>query len=224
LSAIIRSSRTQTVIITIMLVGLLILSGFTWTLYNDLQNQSKAMETKNAEIETLNQRISTLSILEKLANLTKPAQPRGESSGTQMVKSYPMEFDYNYPDYDTTRTIITLYVPNNGSTVNLNLFVDQFVSPNRYPVNITLQKGDAWINQTWVKVKTYIIVDNLNETITSVVWQAPVIWSLNTTESALYNTPQLCEGWYTLSMFGPVQRVTSTWVPFRARASSDWFR
>ncbi len=77
-----------------------------------------------------------------------------------------------------------------------------------------MQKGDAWINQTWVKVRTYTIVDNLNETITSVVWQAPVIWSLNTTESGVYNTPQLSEGWYTLSMFGPVQRITSTWIPF----------
>jgi type II secretory pathway component PulJ len=44
-----------------MLVGILILSGFTWTLYNDNQNQSKALEKKNAEIETLNQRIRELS-------------------------------------------------------------------------------------------------------------------------------------------------------------------
>jgi hypothetical protein len=197
-----------------MLVGILILSGFTWTLYNDNQNQSKALEKKNAEIETLNQRIRELFLLEKLANLTKPAQPRGESSGTQMGKSYPMEFDYFYPDYNPIGTIITLYVPKNGSIASLDLFIDQFSSPIRYPVSLTLQKGDTWINQTWVKVRTYTIVDNRNETITSVVWQAPVIWSLNTTELGVYNTPQLSEGWYTLSMFGPVQRITSTWIPF----------
>jgi hypothetical protein len=197
-----------------LIVVLLILSGFTWTLYNDNQNQNIALEAKNADIESLNQRIRKLSLLEKLANLTKPAQPRGESSGTQMVKSYPMEFDYFYPDYNIIGTIIKLYIPINSSIASLDLLIDQFTSPERYPVNITLQKGNAWKNQTWVKVKTYTIVDDLNETITSVVWQAPVIWSLNTTESGVYNTPQLSEGWYTLSMFGPVQRVTSTRIPF----------
>lgn len=115
MSTIIRSSRTQTTIITVILVGILILSGFTWTLYNDNQNQSKALEKKNAEIETLNQRIRELSLLEKLANLTKPAQPRGESSGTQMGKSTRAR------DYNPIGTIITLYVPKNGSITSLAL-------------------------------------------------------------------------------------------------------
>jgi len=61
------------------------------------QDQSKALETKNAEIETLNQRISTLSLLEKNSPTNQTRQPRGESSGTQMVKSYPMEVRLQLP-------------------------------------------------------------------------------------------------------------------------------
>jgi hypothetical protein len=78
----------------------------------------------------------------------------------------------------------------------------------------TIARAHVAQGRPWVKVKTYTIVVNLKETIKSVVWQAPVIFSLNTTESGVYNTLQLSEGWYTLNIFGPFQRFTSTWIPF----------
>jgi hypothetical protein len=210
LSAIIRSSRTQTVIITIMLVGLLILSGFTWTQYNDLKKQSTALETKNAEIESLNQRIRELSIFEKLVNLSRPPDLYRIVEGVQIVKSYPMEFNYNYPDtYDPFRSIITLYVPKNGSVVSLNLFISLFT---RFPVKLMLQRGNAWINQTWVRLGTSAELYGVNST--NVYWQSPVIWSSNFTESGLYYTPQLGEGWYTLCMFEPILCYTNINTPY----------
>jgi hypothetical protein len=199
----IRSSRTQTTIITVILVGILVISGFTWTLYDKLQNQSRALETKNAEIETLNQRIKELSILEELANVSKPPDYSVSlySSGVQIVSSYPMIFNYNYPDtYDDGRSIIVFYVPLNGSIASIDLFID---SISRYPPKLTLQRGNAWINQTWVKLGTTGQVYP-NSTTAWEIWQAPVIWSMNVTESGLYNSPQVSSGWYTLSMFGPV--------------------
>lgn len=199
MSTITRSPRTQTAIIGILLVGLLILSGFTWTLYDNLQNRGTALETKNAEIESLNQRISELSLLEELANVSKP--PTHYSSGVEIVSSFPMKFDYNYPDtYQDKQSIIVLYIPLDGSIVSIDLLID---SISRYPSELTLQKGDAFRNQTWVKIRTTSATWD-NATSSWEFWQAPVIWSMNVTESGLYYSPKLSGGWYTLSMIGPV--------------------
>lgn len=210
MSTIIRSLRTQTAIIAIMLVGLLILSGFTWTQYNVIQKQSATLETKNAEIESLNKRIRELSIFEELANQSRPPDLYGAGNGVQIVKSYPMEFNYKYPDtYDPFRSIITLYVPKNGSVVNLNLFTN---SLTRFPVKLVLQRGNAWINQTWVRLGTSAELYGVNST--TVYWQSPVIWSSNFTESGMYYTPQLGEGWYTLCMFEPILCYTNSGTPY----------
>jgi len=193
-----------------LIVGLLVLSGFTWTQYNDLKNQITALETKNAEIESLNQRIKELSIYEELANLSRPPDTDGIVEGVQVVKSYPMEFNYNYPDtYDPFRSIITLYIPKNDSVASLNLIINSF---DTFPVKLVLQKGNAWINQTWVRLGTSAELYGVNSS--NVYWQSPVIWSSNFTESGLYYTPQLSRGWYTLSMFEPILCYTNSNTPY----------
>ena len=195
--------NTHTTIITVMLVVLLIVSGFTWIQYNDLQSKNTALKTKDIEIESLNQRILELSVFEKLVNLLKPPSysPGLYTSGVQLVSSYPMYFNYNYPDtYDDTKTIIVLYIPRNNSTVSIDLFID---SVSKYSLNLTLQRGDAWKNESWVRVGTVNEIYHTNHS-SGVIWQAPIVWSSNVTETGIYHTSQLESGWYTLSMFGPV--------------------
>ena len=113
-----------------------------------------------------------------------------------------MYFNYNYPDtYDDSKTIIVLYIPGNSSTVSIDLFID---SVGRYPMNLTLQRGNAWRNETWEMTGSSSMVWD-NVTLSWEFWQAPVVWSSNVTETGIYHTSQLESGWYTLSMFGPVK-------------------
>ena len=195
--------NTQTIIITVMLVILLIVSGFTWIQYNDLQIKNTALKTKDTEIESLNQRVFELSVFEKFVKMLKPPSYSygNYRSGVQLVSSYPMYFNYNYPDIlDDTKTIIVLYIPRNSSTVSIDLFID---SVNRFPMNLTLQRGNAWRNESWVRVGTVNELYHTNHS-SGVVWQAPVVWSSNVTETGIYHASQLESGWYTLSMFGPL--------------------
>lgn len=196
-------------VIAILIIGIASLSGLSFLLYDNYMANEKAL---NDEISSLNGRITELSLFESLINMSKPPQPLYAGNGVQVVSSYPIEFDYFPGNYMNLNTIITLYVPLNSSTIGLDIVVDPFSSSYKLPLNVTLQKGNAWINQTWVKVKTKTIIDNRNITVTSVRWQSPVIWSMNTTESGIYHTPQLSEGWYTLSMFGPVFQTTSNFL------------
>jgi len=186
-----------------MLVILLVVSGFTWIIYYDLQSRDAELKTKDAEIEALNQRVLDLSTFEKLINLiVSPSYSPGlYRSGVQLVSSYPMYFEYNYPDtYDDTKTISVFYIPGNSSFVSIDLFID---SVAKYPLDLTLQKGNAWSNESWVRVGTVNELYHTNHS-SGVVWQAPVVWSSNVSETGVYHTSQLVSGWYTLSMFGPV--------------------
>ncbi len=188
-----QTSHTQTNVITVMLVILLIVSGFTWIQYNDLQSKTTALKTQDAAIESLNQRVLELSVFEKLVNLIKSPDysPGLYHSGVQLVSSYPMYFEYNYPNYDDSKTIMVFYTPTNGSNVSIDLFID---SVSRFPMKLTLQRGDAWKNQSWVRIGTVNEVYHTNYTDSGVVWQAPVIWSSNVSETGIYHTSQLESG------------------------------
>ncbi len=101
---------------------------------------------------------------------------------------------------------MVFYTPTNGSRLSIDLFID---SVSRYPMKLTIQRGDAWKNQTWVRIGTVNDVYPTNYTDSGVVWQAPVVWSSNVTETGIYHTSQLESGWYTLSMFGPLYAIKS---------------
>jgi hypothetical protein len=208
--------KQLTGILLIIVIGLTSLYGFNLTLLNQ----------KNLEIASANQRLSKLALLGELGNFTKPANLLGDS-GTQIVSSYFMSFSYvkrasDFYTMDRKTSIIVFYVPMNGSSANLELEVVDNVA---YDLDLTLQKGNAWVNETWVKVGTTPVY-NLTKL------QSPVVWSLKTRggdqyHHGLYETPALSRGWYTVSLFGPVTIITDdksvlgNWIQYPQFYRSD---
>jgi hypothetical protein len=88
-------------------------------------------------------------------NVSQPAT--WTTSGVQIVKGFPMSYKYQNLSLssllsDTTTSVITFYVPEDGAIVHFELVV---VDPvNVYDLHPTLQRGNAWRNETWINVGT----------------------------------------------------------------------
>ena len=182
------------VLLATVILALMVLN---YNLYNSIQSQGSALTQMTAELEALKNRLSELAPLGELANVTKPP--------TAIVSEYTMMFNYNRDSVlDDRDSIIVFYAPVEGSTARLELFVD---SLSKYELDLTLQEGNAWRNETWAKLGTVNQVYNLNLSTTkgsSIVWQSSIVWSLKVTDTGVYETPPMSKGWHTLSMFGPI--------------------
>lgn len=193
-------SGKQAAGVVLLAAMILSLMALNYSLYNSIQSQGSALTQMTAEFETLKNRLNELAPLGELANVTKPP--------TVIVPAYTVTFNYNRDFiHDDRNSIIVFYVSVEGSTARLELFVD---SLSKYELDLTLQEGNAWRNETWVKLGTVNQVYNLNLNTTKgsrIVWQSPILWSLKVTDTGVYETPPMSKGWHTLSMFGPITHL-----------------
>jgi len=68
---------------------------------------------------------------------------------------------------------------------------------NLYELDLTLQRGNAWKNETLVE-QNFTYPDGTH------TWASPIVWELKSTNNGVYETPPLGKGWYTFSIFGPI--------------------
>jgi hypothetical protein len=203
-----KTIRLLAVLTLVLFIGVASLSGLYISLNNSYQNQSNALSQKNNELEAATQQLRNLSVFGELANVSEPAT--WSTSGTQIVKGFPMSCTYweqggNYTTLDEASSVIVFYNPTDGAITHLELAVDPV---NVNSLELTLQRGNAWRNESWVKVGTvgeyFNLTNPSNPTINETVWQAPILWSLKTSGNGAYESPTLTRGWYTFSLFGPV--------------------
>jgi DNA-binding transcriptional ArsR family regulator len=202
------STRLLLGIILILVIATASLSGFNILLFNNYQSQSTELSKTRTELDSAVLKLDNLTPLGELANISKPAS--WTTSGVQIVSGFPMSYTYqnltqNTSLNDWTTSIITFYVPVNGAIVHLELQVDPV---NVYELELTIQKGDAWNNDTRINVGTkasyFNLTDPRNPTLNDIVWQSPMLWSVKTKDNGAYESPTLAQGWYTFSLFGPI--------------------
>jgi len=190
------------VLATVSLLGLNII------LFNNYQNQNVELAKIKTELDSAVIRLDTLIPLGELANISTPAS--WTTSGIQIVSGFPMSYTYqnltlNTSLNDDKTSIITFYVPVDGVIAHLEIQVDPV---NVNELDLTLQRGDAWKNDTRVNVGTkasyFNLTDPQNPTLNDIVWQSPILWSVKTKGNGAYESPTLTRGWYTFSLFGPV--------------------
>jgi hypothetical protein len=209
------NTKQVTSVLLILIIGLASVSTLLGVSYNDHQQLGNVLAQTRSQLDLTNQRLQNISYLQTLTNITK--------SPTAIVPSYFMTFNYDEGPplvWDQQTSIIVYYVPVDGSVTRLELIVP---SSNRYTLELTLQDGNAWKNETWVRLGTVdqVYGKNQNASLGSrVVWQAPIEWSMNVSDSGVYVTPPLSRGWHTLSMFGPITLLDK----LVARGEDDYYR
>jgi hypothetical protein len=195
-------------VILVLVIAAASLTGYSVILNNNILSQGEALSKKTVELNAANNRLETLAPMVALFNLSKPAT--WETPGVQIASGYPMSYTYqNLTRWtsisDDRSSVICFYVPEDGVVVHLELMVDPV---NVYELDLSLQRGNAWRNETWVKVGTkgeyFNLTDPSNPTLSDAVWMSPVLWSVKTLGNGAYESPVLSRGWYTFSLFGPV--------------------
>jgi len=113
-----------------------------------------------------------------------------------------LEFDVDRIDEDSEKITLVLgplycviYNPYDSST--LDLFLLTYTIPSESYIPISVQKGNVFDFR-------------IDET-------APIIWSVNATETSIYSVPLNSKGWYIISLFGPVKKTH----PFEGRLIED---
>lgn len=108
--------------------------------------------------------------------------------GASLESKYTLTYEYH--KVDSAFRIqgpwnCLIYSPYDNSTLYLVLSIHTILSKSC--VSVSVQRGNAFDFET-------------NET-------APVIWSANATASSIYYVPLASEGWYTISLVGPIEKL-----------------
>jgi len=171
--------------------------------------QTAELNQKNIALDAANNKLVKLSVLGELSNITSSSKLTGL---VQIVNKFPMTYFFlnqtegNHPQI-SGESYILIYVPVEGSVVDLNLFVEPV---NLCELDLTLQTGNAWKNETWVRQD----VSGFEGIST---WVSPIVWEVKTMGNGVYETTPLSKGWYTLSFFGPIvygEARNNTTIPY----------
>jgi hypothetical protein len=166
-------------------------------------NQNTELNQKKLALNVANNKLEKLSVLGELSNITTSAILTG---GVQIVNKYAITFYYLNQSVSGegktygTGPVLLVYVPVEGSVVDLNVFVNPI---DLYELDLTLQRGNALKNETLVEY-------DITYPDGSHAWASPIVWELKTAKNGVYETPSLGKGWYTFSIFGPVVHANNT--------------
>jgi DNA-binding transcriptional ArsR family regulator len=198
-------ARNQRYIIVGLVAALVIVSGLYGTTYFEAAGLRSLGRQQEVLVEALREEYEPFASLSELID-TRPFThfSRGLyavsgwtlSYGHDTSKEFSHEENY-YPPY----FYAAFYAP----VDNLTLYLQpgKYFPMGEFSYPLTLQRGNAWMNESAVRVEqTY---PDLN--ITEVMWQSPVIWRMNVTDTTQLEVPLPSEGWYTLCMTGPIRKT-----------------
>ncbi|MGD0804334.1 MAG: winged helix-turn-helix domain-containing protein [Candidatus Bathyarchaeia archaeon] len=226
------SANQQIGVFLILSIAIASLSGLGILLYSDNVSQNRVLTDRTTQLNAASQQLRALIPLGELANVSEPATPA--TAGTQIVRGFPMSYSYleegGISTAGNSSTHSGLYNPIDGTlrlgvtgTVNYASSAIVFYNPTDgaiahvelavNPVNVkllelTIQSGDAWRNESCVRVGTrggwFNVSDPSDPVLKEPVWMSPILWDMKTSGNGVYESPALPRGWYTFSLLGPV--------------------
>ncbi len=193
--------------ISIILLVLVASLGYTIIKLNSLE---KTVDTQTEIITQLDEEIKPY---ESLYNQLKDRPDTSFINGLIAVSgstiSYSHDLTKELPERFTYDHYSIFYSPIENST--LHIVSGKLLPKGDFPFPLTLQKGNAVLNESSVRVETIHEYTNT----TYVQWQSPIIWQRNVTGTESIDIVLDDVGWYTLSMTGPISRTSSGATSYR---------
>lgn len=182
------------VVSSLLLLVLVVVSGLYINLHNHAISQEKSLMQKDDVIGTLTQSLEYFDGFSELIELVK------EDWSIHIASRYDMSYRF-YRTLDVEEmcreAILVFYSPQEGLVLHIDLMS---TAPEGLYIPLTLQQGYAFRNESSILVHS----ERLGTELLS-VWQSRVLWSVNCTmPSQSYDVTLPSEGWYTLSLTGPV--------------------
>lgn len=197
-------ARTQRYLIVCLLAALVIASSLLVVTHLETSGLRSLSGQQEAVIEALHMEYEPMTRLSGLMD-TRPFTHF--SDGLYAVSGWTLSYEHDtsrerpyeenhYPPY----FYAVVYAPVDNLTLYLQPGKQFPMGEFSYP--LTLQQGNAWMNESAVRVE--LTYPGLN--VTDVKWQSPIIWQMNVTDTAQLEVPLPSEGWYTLCMTGPIRK------------------
>ena len=190
----IRGHSLYKVVSSLLLISLVVVSGFYINLNNLSISQEKSLMQKDAVIGTMTQSLEYFTGFSELIELVK------EKSSVHITSRHDMSYRFYRtlePDEMCRDAILVFYSPQDELVLHIDLMS---TAPKGLYIPLTLQQGYAFRNESSIPVYSEALGTELIK-----VWQSRVLWSVNSTmPSQSYDIVLPTEGWYTLSLTGPI--------------------
>lgn len=169
--------------------------------------QVQLNEMRNIQTEHFTQITDLTGKLEPYESLKEQLQTRPQthfSQGVVAVTGWSIRYKHDYTmdmPYDENKYSPYFYAFFYSPDDDLTLYLEpgKNLTPVEFAYPLTVQKGNAWWNQSGVK-----IVETFPDGFTQVKWQSPIIWQENITSTDVMEIQLQEKGWYTLCMTGSV--------------------
>jgi hypothetical protein len=195
----IRRQSLYKVVSSLLLIVLVVVSGFYVNLNNLSISQEKSLMQKDAVIGTMTQSLEYFTGFSELIELVK------EKSSIHITSRHDMSYRFSRtlePDEMCRDSILVFYSPQDELVLHIDLMS---TAPDGLYIPLTLQQGYAFRNESSILVYSEEVVFEKVGTKLYKEWQSRVLWSVNSTgPSQSYDIVLPAEGWYTLSLVGPV--------------------
>ena len=194
-------------VISVVLLVLVASLGYTIIKLNSLE------KTVDGQTEIITQLNEEIKPYEKLYNLLKDKPHTSFVYGLEVVSgstiSYSHDLTKELPERYSHNQYSIFYSPIENTT--LHIASGKILPQDDFPFPLTLQKGNAVLNESSIRIDTYHEETNT----TYVQWQSPIIWQRNVTGTESIDIVLGEVGWYTLSMTGPIRRTRSGATSYR---------
>lgn len=186
------SARDHTRILAIGVVFLFVLNVYLYYIYNLESSKLIALKKEYEPFLGLQDMSVTLNLYPYNSLFPSP-------EGVHIVSSENIEFAHCWTDNSKIidyQPYTAIYSSQDNLTLRMTLNSLGVIETD---VHLSIQKGRAFLNESGMRYKPVLVDFN------TTCWQSPILWEVYTNEMGNYTFTFPSQGWYTISLVGPIK-------------------